>query len=203
ILGTHRHDASHKQAAALAPVLAALEENITFLNREKEEAVTAQDFARAAQLRDKVDLYKKRREQMVREWQEQTRSLQGGVDAAAVAEVVRGLAGDDARGTRGLSLRGGGCPGTLNSVDAFRSLGVAAMYERFTDRARKVLQLANQEAQRFGHEYLGTEHILLGLVKEGSGVAANVLKNLDIDLRKVRIEVEKIVQPGPGAEDMT
>ena len=72
------------------------------------------------------------------------------------------------------------------------------MYERFTDRARKVMQLANQEAQRFNHEYIGTEHILLGLVKEGSGVAANVLKNLDVDLRKIRLEVEKIVQTGPG-----
>jgi hypothetical protein len=71
------------------------------------------------------------------------------------------------------------------------------MYARFTDRARKVMQLANQEAQRFNHEYIGTEHILLGLVKEGSGVAANVLKNLDIDLRKVRMEVEMIVQTGP------
>src|SRR5262245_37577709 len=68
----------------------------------------------------------------------------------------------------------------------------AEMYERFTDRARKVMQLANQEAQRFNHEYIGTEHILLGLVKEGSGVAANVLKNLDVDLRKIRLEVEKI-----------
>jgi len=71
------------------------------------------------------------------------------------------------------------------------------MYERFTDRARKVMQLANQEAQRFNHEYIGTEHILLGLVKEGSGVAANVLKNLDVDLRKTRLEVEKLVQSGP------
>ncbi|MEO1528233.1 MAG: ATP-dependent Clp protease ATP-binding subunit [Planctomycetota bacterium] len=71
------------------------------------------------------------------------------------------------------------------------------MYERFTDRARKVMQLANQEAQRFNHEYIGTEHILLGLVKEGSGVAANVLKNLDVDLRKIRLEVEKLVQSGP------
>src|SRR5262245_28823261 len=76
-----------------------------------------------------------------------------------------------------------------------------AMYSRFTDRARKVMQLANQEAQRFNHEYIGTEHILLGLVKEGSGVAANVLKNLDIDLRKIRQEVEKIVQHGPGGEE--
>ena len=71
------------------------------------------------------------------------------------------------------------------------------MYERFTDRARKVMQLANQEAARFNHEYIGTEHILLGLVKEGSGVAANVLKNLDVDLRKIRLEVEKLVQSGP------
>src|SRR5438094_7053865 len=71
------------------------------------------------------------------------------------------------------------------------------MYERFTDRARKVMQLANQEAQRLNHEYIGTEHILLGLVKEGSGVAANVLKNLDIDLRKIRLEVEKLVQSSP------
>ena len=76
------------------------------------------------------------------------------------------------------------------------------MYERFTDRARKVMQLAKQEAQRFNHEYIGTEHILLGLVKEGSGVAANVLKNLDVDLRKIRNEVEKIVQPGPDIVTM-
>ena len=71
------------------------------------------------------------------------------------------------------------------------------MFERFTDRARKVMHLANQEAQRFNHEYVGTEHMLLGLIKEGSGVAANVLKNLEIDLRKIRNEVEKIVQAGP------
>src|SRR5687768_15093945 len=71
------------------------------------------------------------------------------------------------------------------------------MFERFTDRARKVMALANQEAQRFNHEYIGTEHILLGLVKEGSGVAANVLKNLDVDLRKIRLEVEKLVQSSP------
>ena len=71
------------------------------------------------------------------------------------------------------------------------------MYERFTDRARTVMQLANQEAQRFNHEYIGTEHILLGLVKEGTGVAANVLENLEIDRGKIRLEVEKLVQRGP------
>ncbi len=72
------------------------------------------------------------------------------------------------------------------------------MFERFTDRARKTLALANQEAQRLNHEYIGTEHILLGLVKEGSGVGANILKNLDVDLRKVQIEVEKLVKSGPN-----
>jgi ATP-dependent Clp protease ATP-binding subunit ClpC len=76
------------------------------------------------------------------------------------------------------------------------------MFERFTDRARKVMALANQEAQRFNHEYIGTEHILLGLVKEGSGVGATVLKNLDIDLRKVRLEVEKLVKSGPDMVTM-
>src|SRR5687767_11280478 len=76
------------------------------------------------------------------------------------------------------------------------------MYERFTDRARKVMQLANQEAMKFNHEYIGTEHILLGLVQEGSGVAANVLKNMNIDLEKIRHEVEKIVKTGPSMVTM-
>src|SRR5438132_10474796 len=71
------------------------------------------------------------------------------------------------------------------------------MYERFTDRARKVMQLANKEAQRLYHEHIGTEHILLGLLKEGSGVAASTLKNLDIALAKIRQEVDKIVKAGP------
>src|SRR3984893_2191157 len=64
------------------------------------------------------------------------------------------------------------------------------------------MQLAHQEDQSVNHEYIGTDHILLGLVKEGSGVAANVLKNLDVDLRKIRLEVEKIVQSGPDMVTM-
>ena len=64
------------------------------------------------------------------------------------------------------------------------------------------MALANQEAQRFNHEYIGTEHLLLGLVKEGSGVGANVLKNLEVDLRKVRMEVEKLVKAGPDMVTM-
>jgi len=70
------------------------------------------------------------------------------------------------------------------------------MFERFTDRARKVMALANQEAQRFNHEYIGTEHILLGLVKEGTGAGGVVLRNLDVDLVKVRAEAETLIKPG-------
>jgi ATP-dependent Clp protease ATP-binding subunit ClpC len=70
------------------------------------------------------------------------------------------------------------------------------MYERFTDRARKVMQMANQEAQRFNHQYIGTEHVLLALINEGSGVAARVLQDLCVDESTVRHEVEKLVERG-------
>ena len=76
------------------------------------------------------------------------------------------------------------------------------MYERFTDRARKVMALANQETQRFNHEYIDTPHILLGLVKEGGGVGANVLKNHDVDMKKLRLEVKKFIKPGPDVVTM-
>jgi hypothetical protein len=70
------------------------------------------------------------------------------------------------------------------------------MYERFTDRARRVMQLAVKESQRFNHEYIGTEHILLGLVREGSGVAATVLKNRGVALHDIRLKVEEFVISG-------
>ncbi|MBL8756564.1 MAG: ATP-dependent Clp protease ATP-binding subunit [Planctomycetes bacterium] len=76
------------------------------------------------------------------------------------------------------------------------------MFDRFTDRAKKVMSFARQEAMKFNHEYIGTEHILLGLVQEGSGVAANVLKHMTIDLEKIRHEVEKIVKTGPSMVTM-
>jgi len=73
------------------------------------------------------------------------------------------------------------------------------MMERFTDRARKAMAFANQEAQRFHHEYLGTEHVLLGIVTEGSGVGACVLKDLGVDPCTVGPVVEKLVKRGPEA----
>ncbi|MHC4404500.1 MAG: NAD(P)H-hydrate dehydratase [Planctomycetota bacterium] len=72
------------------------------------------------------------------------------------------------------------------------------MYEKFTDRARKVMQSANQEAERRNHEYIGTEHVLLGIIQQEDGVAANVLKNLGVDLHGILREVKELAAPGPG-----
>ncbi|MFH1093615.1 MAG: ATP-dependent Clp protease ATP-binding subunit [Candidatus Omnitrophota bacterium] len=72
------------------------------------------------------------------------------------------------------------------------------MFDRFTERARKVILLAKEESKRFNHDYIGTEHILLGLIKEGEGVAAAVLQNLGLNLDMIRLETEKLVQPGPS-----
>ncbi|MGH8913624.1 MAG: Clp protease N-terminal domain-containing protein, partial [Acidimicrobiia bacterium] len=70
------------------------------------------------------------------------------------------------------------------------------MFERFTDRARRVVVLAQEEARLLNHNYIGTEHILLGLLNEGEGIAAQALESLDIDLASVREEVVKIIGQG-------
>jgi ATP-dependent Clp protease ATP-binding subunit ClpC len=72
------------------------------------------------------------------------------------------------------------------------------MFDRFTERVKKVIQLAREEAMRFNHDYIGTEHLLLGLVKEGEGIAAAALANLGVDLKTLRLEVEKLVEQGPA-----
>jgi len=76
---------------------------------------------------------------------------------------------------------------------------MANQFDKFTERARKVLTLAQEEAQRFNHNYIGTEHLLLGLVREGDGVAARVLSNMGVQLPKVRSAVEFIIGRGEGA----
>ena len=73
---------------------------------------------------------------------------------------------------------------------------MADRFDKFTERARRVLTLAQEEAQRFNHSYIGTEHLLLGLVREGDGVAAKVLANLGVELNKVRSAVEFIIGRG-------
>ena len=74
------------------------------------------------------------------------------------------------------------------------------MYERLTDRARDVIRLARREARKLNHRRVGLEHLLLGLLKEQRGVAANVLKNLAVDLRNGRREVERLIRPGADGE---
>lgn len=76
------------------------------------------------------------------------------------------------------------------------------MFERFTDRARKIMSLANMESQRMSHDHIDAAHILLGMAKEESGVGANVLKNLGVDLRTLRVAVEKHLPFGPAAVTM-
>ena len=76
---------------------------------------------------------------------------------------------------------------------------MADRFDKFTERARRVLTLAQEEAQRFNHNYIGTEHLLLGLVREGDGVAAKVLSNLGVELGKVRSAVEFIIGRGDRA----
>src|SRR5450432_967513 len=73
---------------------------------------------------------------------------------------------------------------------------MADRFDKFTERARKVLSLAQEEAQRFQHNYIGTEHLLLGLVREGEGVAAKILANLGVELNKVRSTVKFVIGRG-------
>jgi ATP-dependent Clp protease ATP-binding subunit ClpC len=70
---------------------------------------------------------------------------------------------------------------------------MSSRFEKFSEKARKVLSLAQEEAQRFNHNYIGTEHILLGLVKESDGAAARILISLSLELNKVRSAVEFII----------
>ena len=71
------------------------------------------------------------------------------------------------------------------------------MFDKFTNRAKQVIKLAKKESQRLNHNYLGTEHILLGLLKLGQGIAVNVLRNMNLSYDTIRSEIEKIVGFGP------
>src|SRR3990170_4636994 len=86
---------------------------------------------------------------------------------------------------------------------------MADRFDKFTERARRVLTLAQEEAQRFNHNYIGTEHLLLGLVREGEGIAASVLESLGVNLERVRAETTRILSQsmpqssGTGARGST
>ena len=72
------------------------------------------------------------------------------------------------------------------------------MFNRFTERARKVIILAKEEARRFNHDYIGTEHLLLGILKEGEGIGIKILQNLNCDLVKLKKAIEDATTPSGG-----
>lgn len=86
----------------------------------------------------------------------------------------------------------------VNNITSDTGSVKIAMFERFTDKAIKVIMLAQEESRRLGHNYVGTEHILLGLIGEDNEVAGKVLKSQGINLENARIEVEKIIGRGDG-----
>jgi len=71
------------------------------------------------------------------------------------------------------------------------------MFEHFTDHARGAMAIANQQARQFNHEFIGTEHIFLGILKESSGAGAKILKKLNVDTEKLLAEVEQLITSGP------
>src|ERR1051325_5597237 len=105
-----------------------------------------------------------------------------------------------ARRRRPIPSGGGRGPAILEAAQG-AGLGPEgdAMFERFTDRARRVVVLAQEEARMLNHNYIGTEHILLGLIHEGEGVAAKALESLSISLEAVRSQVEEIIGQGQAA----
>mmetsp|Transcript_15886 Transcript_15886/g.43283 ORF Transcript_15886/g.43283 Transcript_15886/m.43283 type:complete len:925 (+) Transcript_15886:158-2932(+) len=130
--------------------------------------------------------------------------------SAAVAPAgLSGMTGFRRAGSIDTLGRGIGAKKTFNGTVA-QTLGLAgrpgrgrrfvtkAMFERFTEKAIKVVMLAQEEARRLGHNFVGTEQIMLGLIGEGTGIAAKVLKSMGISLKEARIEVEKIIGRGSG-----
>jgi ATP-dependent Clp protease ATP-binding subunit ClpC len=95
------------------------------------------------------------------------------------------------------------CGRQVGSVEPRRptAKSVETLDDRFTDRLKNVLSLANEESRRLNHEYIGTEHLLMGLVKEGSGVAALALKELSGDVGRIQRVCEKVIIRGPEKQD--
>jgi ATP-dependent Clp protease ATP-binding subunit ClpC len=105
------------------------------------------------------------------------------------------------RSVLGLLVFFAGVAGIMRLIDCLSRRNKRAgadrdRFDKFTERARKVLHLAQEEAQRLQHNYIGTEHLLLGLIREGEGVAAKVLRNLGVDLNEARSAVETIIGRG-------
>ena len=132
-------------------------------------------------------------------------ALAVGIAVGMVSLVLARLIAWRMRGAPGLSdaVGSGTWRASTNRSRDHRSGGRVApstggmdRFNKFTDRARKVLTYAQEESQRFNHNYIGTEHLLIGLIREGEGVAAVALRNMDVELSKVRTAVEFIIGHG-------
>ncbi len=149
------------------------------LSREKEKAVAAQDFERAAKLRDELEQLAKKLEAT-----EPALAVSRKVEAfrQAIRDRLEEIAGPESfGGGESQAVRRGSSPW-------------GNMFDRFTECAKNALHLSRQEALRLNHEYIGTEHLLLGVIKEGTGVAISVLRKLGADLKLVRLEIEKLAR---------
>lgn len=114
-----------------------------------------------------------------------------GMRKASVIDALTVKQGRDFKSTVAAALAVDNQEGTSKGV-------ITAMFERFTEKAIKVIMLAQEEARRLGHNFVGTEQILLGLIGEGTGIAAKVLKSMGVNLKEARVEVEKIIGRGSG-----
>lgn len=135
--------------------------------------------------------------------QEEARLLQH--NYIGTEHLLLGLLGEtDGIAARALAGLGMSLEGTRQEITAIVGTGSATPsgHMPFTPRAKKVLELAFREARALGHDYIGTEHILLGLIREGDGVAAQVLVRLGADLNRAREQVIQLLQEGQGDDDV-
>ena len=157
--------------------------------REKEVAIQQQEYELAAELRDREVKQRERIARLESEWYRERENKERGQEAGEEkTEPVQD--GDD----KAQEL-------SQEEKDFIQTLGNLSQDERdrfatFTVRARRVLRFSREEAQRFQHNYIGTEHLLLGLVRENGGTAARVLRNLGVGINKVRSSVEFIIGRG-------
>eukprot|EP00873_Tetraselmis_striata_P045655 jgi/Tetstr1/465919/TSEL_010533.t1 len=124
-----------------------------------------------------------------------TASLQGfsGMKSAGALAAVSGVTSNAPTSLRAAVARQTAAAGRTST-----RAPTQMMFERFTEKAIKVVMLAQEEARRLGHNFVGTEQILLGLIGESTGIAAKVLKSLGVNLKDARVEVEKIIGRGSG-----
>ena len=194
----HERDAKHSKTPTIdqmevPPQLRDAQKALEVILREKEAALQQQEYGLAAELRACEVRLRERIARLESDWHRE-RDDMGSVQEAGEENVssTQQPIQDDDDTVRELSQEEKAfikTPGALSQDDGNR-------FDKFTERARKVLGLAQEEAQRLQHHYIGTEHLLLGLLRDREGIAAKVLSNLGVEINKVRSAVEFIIGRG-------